>query len=128
MSENKFSAALVHELCPICGKAMNEQIIINSRLTKKDADNVRAMNGKAIRYSSTCCEDCIKYKDKVVICIIIDEELSDKNNPYRTGEIIGVDINCNFVKQAKDFIITTGDGVKFLFIDKEAAKQINLIQ
>ena len=25
-----FSAALVHEVCPICCKAMNEQIIMNT--------------------------------------------------------------------------------------------------
>lgn len=26
MSENKIGFALVHEICPICGKPMNEQI------------------------------------------------------------------------------------------------------
>ena len=28
MSENKTGFALVHEICPICGKPMNEQILI----------------------------------------------------------------------------------------------------
>lgn len=29
MSENKIGVALVHEICPICGKSMNEQILMN---------------------------------------------------------------------------------------------------
>lgn len=32
MSENKIGVALVHEICPICGKAMNEQILINTAI------------------------------------------------------------------------------------------------
>lgn len=34
MSENKIGFALVHEICPICGKPMNEQILMNSVLSK----------------------------------------------------------------------------------------------
>lgn len=30
MSENKIGFALVHEICPICGKPMNEQILMNT--------------------------------------------------------------------------------------------------
>lgn len=37
MSENKIGVALVHEICPICGKSMNEQILMNSVLNKKYA-------------------------------------------------------------------------------------------
>lgn len=33
MSENKIGFALVHEICPICGKPMNEQILMNSVIT-----------------------------------------------------------------------------------------------
>lgn len=35
MSENKRSIALVHEICPICGKPMNEQILMNKDIIKK---------------------------------------------------------------------------------------------
>lgn len=38
MSENKIGIALVHEICPICGKPMNEQILMNSVLSKKYAN------------------------------------------------------------------------------------------
>ena len=34
MSENKIGFVLVHEICPICGKPMNEQILMNSVLSK----------------------------------------------------------------------------------------------
>lgn len=34
MSENKIGVALVHEICPICGKSMNEQILMNKILNK----------------------------------------------------------------------------------------------
>lgn len=37
MSENKRGIALVHEICPICGKPMNEQILMNTVFSKKYA-------------------------------------------------------------------------------------------
>lgn len=40
MSENKIGFALVHEICPICGKPMNEQILMNSVLSKKYAKEI----------------------------------------------------------------------------------------
>ena len=67
MSENKIGFALVHEICPICGKPMNEQILMNSVLSKKYAKELENVHGKAIGYSKTACEDCSKYKDEAVI-------------------------------------------------------------
>lgn len=69
MSENKIGIALVHEICPICGKPMNEQILMNSVLSKKYAKEIENVHGKAIGYSKTACEDCSKYKDEAVKCI-----------------------------------------------------------
>ena len=66
MSENKIGFALVHEICPICGKPMNEQILMNSILSKKYAKEIENVHGKAIGYSKTACEDCSKYKDEAV--------------------------------------------------------------
>lgn len=48
MSDNKLGVAIVHEVCPICGKPMNESIVINKRLTVKEAKKVEDMNHKAI--------------------------------------------------------------------------------
>lgn len=64
MSENKIGFALVHEICPICGKPMNEQILMNSVLSKKYAKEIENVHGKAIGYSKTACEDCSKYKEE----------------------------------------------------------------
>lgn len=47
MSENKIGFALVHEICPICGKPMNEQILMNSVLSKKYAKEIENVHGKA---------------------------------------------------------------------------------
>ena len=35
--EDKLACAVVHELCPICGKPMNEHIIMNTKLSIKAA-------------------------------------------------------------------------------------------
>lgn len=74
MSENKIGIALVHEICPICGKPMNEQILMNSVLSKKYAKEIENVHGKAIGYSKTACEDCSKYKDEAVMCIADEVE------------------------------------------------------
>lgn len=66
MSENKIGFALVHEICPICGKPMNEQILMNSVLSKKYAKEIENVHGKAIGYSKTACEDCSKYKKDII--------------------------------------------------------------
>ena len=88
MSENKRDIDLVHEICPIRGKPMNEQILMNTVFSKKYAKEIENMHGKTIGYSKTACENCTEYKDKVVFCIAIDENKSEPNNPYRTGQII----------------------------------------
>lgn len=90
MSENKIGFALVHEICPICGKPMNEQILMNSVFSKKYAKEIENVHGKGIGYSKTACEDCSKYKDEAVMCIAIDEAKSEPNNPYRTGQVVGI--------------------------------------
>lgn len=53
MSENKIGFALVHEICPICGKPMNEQILMNSVLSKKYAKEIENVHGKAIGFSTS---------------------------------------------------------------------------
>lgn len=113
MSENKIGFALVHEICPICGKPMNEQILMNSVLSKKYAKEIENVHGKAIGYSKTACEDCSKYKDEAVMCIAIDEAKSEPNNPYRTGQVVGI---------RKDFQLVVDNNYKALnkqFVDTE---------
>lgn len=128
MSENKTGVALVHEICPICGKAMNEQILINTAISKKCAKEIEEANGKAIGYSRTACKDCSKYKDEAVMCIAIDETKSEPNNPYRTGQIVGVRKDFQLFVDKSEFIIKTENGVPYCFVEENVGKQIGFFK
>ena len=84
MSENKIGFALVHEICPICGKPMNEQILMNSVLSKKYAKEIENVHGKAIGYSKTW-----EKNDK---CITWNGGLFEHKDNVLTGRYFGI---CN---------------------------------
>lgn len=128
MSENKIGVALVHEICPICGKSMNEQIFMNKILSKKYAKEIENLHGKAIGYSRTACEDCSKYKDAAVMCIAIDETKSEPNNPYRTGQIVGVRKDFQLFIDKLEFIIKTENGISYCFVEENVGKQIGFFK
>lgn len=58
MSNSGIGVAIVHEVCPICGKPMNESILMNSKIGPKYAKEVEEANGKAIGYSRDACNQC----------------------------------------------------------------------
>jgi len=88
MKEDTLGVALVHELCKICGKEINEQIVMNQRLSEKNAKDIKAMHKKAIGYAKEPCDECKELMTKGYILIEYDEALTeDKSNPYRTGNI-----------------------------------------
>lgn len=126
--KDKFACAIVHEICPICGKLMNEHIIMNTKPSVKGAKEIKETHNKTIGFSKDACEECSKHKNEVIYVIGIDEKLSEKNNLYRTGEIIGIKKESNFATDFKDFILTTDNEVKFMFMDKEARKQLGLFK
>lgn len=128
MSENKIGVALVHEICPICGKSMNEQILINTVFSKKCVKEIEESNGKAIGYSKTACEDCSKYKDEAVMCIAINESKSEPNNPYRTGQVVGVRKNFQLFVDKPEFIIKTDNSVSYCFVEESVGKQIGFFK
>ena len=116
--------ALVHENCPICGKKINEQIMMNSRLTEKNAEEIKSFHNKSVGYSEEPCDECKELKKQGFIFIEVDEsKTEDKSNPYRTGNMWVIK------KEAAERIITNKDiidaGVSF--IDIIVAKQIGLI-
>lgn len=123
-----FSAALVHEVCPICGKAMNEQIIMNKILNKKSAKAIDDANGKAIGYSKDACEECCKHKDDGVYVIAIDPTRSTDKDIYRTGQIACVNKNFQLFKDKPDYILKTDNGVSFMFMEEDAGKQIGIFK
>lgn len=123
-----FSAALVHEVCPICCKAINEQIIVNSVLNKKNAKAIDEANGKAIGYSKDACEECCKYKDNGVYIIAIDPDRSNDKDIYRIGQIACVNKNFQLFKDKPDYILKTNNGVSFMFMEEEVGKLIGIFK
>lgn len=121
-----FSAALVHKLCPICGKAMNEQIIMNAIGNKKNAKAIDEANGRAIGYSKDACEECCKHKDEGVYIIAIDPDRSDNNGVYCTGQVACVNKNSQLFKDKADYIFKTNNGVSYMFMEEEAGKVIGI--
>lgn len=117
--------ALVHEACPVCTKKVNEHIIMNSRLSKENAQEVESIDGKCIGFSEEPCEKCKEMMKKAFLFIIYDEsKTDDEKNPYRTGHIIGVKKDCNLINSLDSKLIENG----YAIIDINLAKRLGLIQ
>ena len=124
MSEDNFAIGLVNYICPICGKVVDNVIIMNERLNKKNAEEIRKAHGKAIGYSENACEKCASHKDDCVYVIEIDTEKSEPNNPYRTGKYWGIVKDFALFVDHPEYIITTKNGVSFCFMDKEVTHKL----
>lgn len=127
--ENKLGVALVKELCPICAKTIDGPIIMNTVLTKSKAAKVEEMNGKVIGFSEDCCKECKENSKVGFPLIIIDEEKSGKTfkEIYRTGQLFFVKKDIPLVTENTQFHLKT-KSTSFMFIDKKAALELNLIQ
>lgn len=123
---NTLEVSLVKYLCPVCGNEAEEGIIMNSLLTEKNAKAVKELNGKAVGFADHVCKECAKYKDDVVYFIGIDSKKSDSNNPYRTGQIVGVKKDTPLVQQCKKYIVTLKDNTQLCYIDEKLGEQIGL--
>lgn len=128
MSKSELGTAKVHEVCPVCGRPMNHSIIMNSKLTVKAAEQIKKYDNKCIGISKDACDDCLKYKDKVVFCIAIDPYKGDYKNPYRTGKISGIIKEAPFLKEHPEFILTTDNGVSFCFIEETTGKEMGIFE
>ena len=128
MSKSCVGIAIVHEVCLICGRPMNESILMNSKLGPKYAKQVEEANGKAIGYSENACEECLKYKDEAVFCIAVDENKSKPNNPYRTGQLVGVRKDFQLFIDKPEFILKTKNGVSYCFVEENIGKQIGFFR
>lgn len=118
--------SLVKYLCPVCGKEADEGIIMNSILTEAHAKEVKKLHNKAIGFAKHVCEECGKYKDKVVYFIGINPEKSEKDNLYRTGQIVGIKKEAPLVEHVKNYIQTIEDGSQMAFIDESAGHNMGL--
>lgn len=129
MSTDNLYVGMVHELCPICGKSMNHSVILNTKLTKKCAEQIKEIDGKAIKFSKDACEECSKHKDECIYVIGIDSDKSDNSSMqglYRTGQVVGIRKDFKLFKDYPEFVLKTKNGVEFCFIEEELGKQINL--
>ena len=128
---NNLEVSLVKELCPVCCKEMDGPIVLNSILTENEAKKVKDLHNKVIGFADHCCEECAKYRDKVVFFVSIDESKSSKNsleNLYRTGKISGIKKDSDFIVQFKEYIVTIEDGTQIIFIDENAGKELGIFK
>lgn len=124
--EDVVGVALVHYACPVCGKEMDDDnaILINQKLTAKNAKEVNELNGKCVGLSRNACDECASHKDDVVYVIEIDEEKSDPINPYRTGKLWGIVKDWPFFVDHPEYILETDNGVKYCFMSKVVTKRL----
>ena len=99
-----FGLALAKELCPICAKEIDGPILMGNVLSKKNAQKVNEMNVKVIGWSPKPCPECQKHIDNGVFFVIgIDiEKSNDDDGLYRSGNIIGLKSDCDFVKSLSE--------------------------
>ena len=75
---NRSKIGLAITKCFYCGHDKN-QIIINTLLTEKAAEEVEKMHGKVVDMEP--CDECKKYMEIGIICI----SCKDNDPEYRTG-------------------------------------------
>lgn len=102
MSDHPLGVALLKYVCPICGQ-INEDasaIAINTLLTEETAKKVEDMNNKVVGLSEKPCKECQEWIDKGAFFVIgIDpNKTDDMKNPYRTGHLVGIKRESEFVK------------------------------
>lgn len=113
----ELEASLVNYLCPVCGNIAEEGIIMNSLLSEEAAKEVKSLHGKTVGYSDHACKECAKYKDEALFIIGIDAEKSEKE-PWRTGDITGINKDCPLALHIKPNTRTLKDGTTYCFMDK----------
>ena len=123
---DKFKVGIVNYACPVCGKVADSQIIMNTKLTKKEADKIQQMHNKTIGFSDKPCKECQDVIDAHNVLFIVGfdvDKTTDENNPYRTGDVVGIKKDC---KLGQHIINTYGD-LFMIFMDIREMKQLNLI-
>lgn len=79
--DKKFEVGMIN--CFFCGEPKG--LVMNTRLTEKDAKNIREINGHAIDYEP--CDKCKELmKQGIMLVSVRDGETG--NNPYRTGKMV----------------------------------------
>ena len=119
MAKKNLGTALVKRLCPVCLKEQDSEILMNTVLTEKNADNIEAMHGKIIGFMEDACDECQEKlpKDKGSWLVVVDlDKTEDKSNPHRTGQLFGV---------TKEFALKIGLTSYISYIDYNDAIKLN---
>ena len=93
MAKKVLGTALVKRVCPVCCKEHDAEILMNTVLSEKDADNVEVMHGKVVGFMDDACDECQEKlpKDIGTWLVVVDlSKTEDKSNPHRTGQLFGV--------------------------------------
>ena len=100
-TKDDLGIALVKEICPICCKEQDGPMLMGTTFSKKKAEEINKLHGKVIGCSKKPCPECQSWIDKGAIFIIgINiEKTEDMNNPYRSGHIIGIKRDSDFIQQ-----------------------------
>lgn len=130
IENNKLGTALVYYACPICGRQADSAIVLNQKLSATAANKVKELHGKTVGYAENACEECTKHKDEGIFLVEIDSSKSDMKcmeTIYRTSIVALAKNDSDFVKDITknnpQFILTTKNGVKFMFVDKGIIEQ-----
>lgn len=90
--EDTLGVALTKEACVVCAKAMDGPILMNTRLSGKNASEVKALHGQIIGYRDAPCDECKELLTKGFVLIGIDmDKTDDMSNPYRSGHMWAID-------------------------------------
>ena len=119
MSKKLLGTALVKRVCPVCLKEHDAEILMNTVLSEKNADNIEAMHGKVIGFMDDACDECQEKlpKDKGTWLVVVDlSKTEDKSNPHRTGQLFGV---------TKEYAQKIGINSYISFIDYNDAIRLN---
>ena len=91
----------------------------------ESAKEVKSLHGKTVGYSDHACKECAKYKDEALFIIGIDAEKSEKE-PWRTGDITGINKDCPLALHIKPNTRTLKDGTTYCFMDKALGIELGL--
>lgn len=78
--------ALVKHLCPVCLNP-EESIIMNNRLTEKNAKEIESMHNKNVGYTKEPCDQCKDWMKQGIVVIGVDVNKSTDESMYRSGHI-----------------------------------------
>lgn len=127
MSNNNLEVSLVKQACPICGQINEDDslIVMNSILTEKYANEVKKLHNQCVGFSDKPCKECQKILDQGAIFIIgVDSDKTDDwENPYRSGHLVGIKRESEFVKHLPEEY-RKKDAI---FMDYKEMQQIGLI-